>query len=221
MDSTQSSPVMLLGHLADLASPRNVEVGIRLPTEVTVRISDASFMAMVDSCGVESLRRRGLRKVSLAAPVDLRGPGQDVAIALRLVRECTAQQVLVDWSVVADDQLDVTPLFGLTPPIVVAGIDSAAKLWRERFRFGSLYWRAGPGFILISDTRGAIRNEYKLKASGLVQTFLALASGAIPEEADLYHCHALRGEGLVFESDGWTIGLPYRMRSWPIPCNAA
>lgn len=178
-------------------------------------------MAMVDTCGVESLRRRGLRKVSLAAPVDLRGPGHDVAIALRLVRECTAHQVLVDWSVVAGDQVDVAPLFGLTPPTVVTGIDRAAKLWRERFRFGSLYWRAGPGFILISDTRGAIRNEFKLKAPGLVQTFLALARGAVQNESGLRHSHALRQEGLVFESDGWTIGLPYRMRSWPIPCNAA
>lgn len=105
MESNQFSPVALIGHLADVAHPRKAEVGVRLPAEVSVSISDASFLTRIDTFGVESMRRRGLRQVSLAAPVDLRGPGQDVAIALRLVRECTAQQVLIECSIVADDRL--------------------------------------------------------------------------------------------------------------------
>jgi hypothetical protein len=191
-----------------------------MPADFSVSVPAILQSGLLAEGCIERFRRRGLQRITVVDAVDDQGLGADVVAALRLVRECTAQQISIRWTLSNADLRDLSPLFSLYPPDFVLGQTSAAE-WTRSFRFSSLYWRHGPGFVQISDARGSMRHVYKLKAQRLIEVFLALLDGVEATVAARRDAQPLLQEGLAVEIAGWIVALPYRMRAWPIPCSSA
>lgn len=119
--------------------------------------------------------------------------------------------------------LDTGPLHHLPPPTTIAGLPPEhLQAWRSTFRYGLCYFRRGPDFILIKDTRVA-DVHLTIDHPDLMATFLAActplrddALTAIQREA----IDILAAEQLVYRLDGLLLTLPTRMRRWPVPFSA-
>lgn len=159
----------------------------------------------------------GLREVDVQGDVDFALPNQAVA-TLRLIRDLTSCSVRVKWSLQARG-FAVDKLFALQPPREHPDA-MTLEAWRSGFRFGLLYWRAGPGFVIVRDARRAAINYFTLNEPGYLDAVQRghLGEGLVDVDADALS--ALEEEGLVYRIDGEAVFLPYRMRHWPVPFNS-
>ena len=114
----------------------------------------------------------------------------------------------------------------LAPPIAGAGADARTSAdvdaWSAAYRFGRLFWRRGPGFASVVDSRGEDTARYVIDDPELLALFGELAqplevstmspsrSGGLGE---------LQEAGLVVVEEGWAVRLPYRLRHRPMPGN--
>lgn len=171
-----------------------------------------SYAAIMDQC------RAGLGRVVLDRPVDLRDMTEQVVRRLALVRDLTSCSVAVDWTLRCGDDDDVAGLHGLQPP--TAGAHPGLDAWRRAFRYGLLYWRAGPGFIIVRDARQGHIDVMTLSGGPYVKAFEAGLPGCRLGQVDPQAAAALVADRIMFARDNWLLSLPYRMRHWPIPCNA-
>ena len=163
--------------------------------------------------------RRGLRRVKIFGAVELT-QFRLAAETLRLVRDLTSCQVRVEWSVVAAEHA-THALHGLHPPVSMGGApEKALTLWRERFRFGILYWRAGPGFAIIRDARQSAINHFTLDEAEYVDAVWRGHAGRGLADADASALRVLSNEGLIYHLGDFPVFLPYRMKHWPIPFNS-
>ena len=141
---------------------------------------------------------------------------------LRFNRDCLSFGIHLDWTGTVEDTLDSARLSHLVPPRV-SDDDARQATWARDHSYGRCYWRNGPGFVLIKDTRaGGEPARFVLDEPDTVALFRALAS---PKRADETNANprdlsALLDEGLVLSLDGWLLALPSRMRRWPIPALA-
>jgi Family of unknown function (DUF5825) len=163
--------------------------------------------------------RRGLRRVQIKGYVDLAAFGL-AAQALRVIRDLTSCRIHVEWCLMPDGGA-LTPLHGLQPPYAIEG-KHARDLheWKDRFRFGLLYWRAGPGFVIIRDAREAAINHFTLDEPEYIDAVRRGHAGEGLAEADPAALTALAEEGLVLFLKEQPVFLPYRMKHWPIPFNS-
>ncbi|TDC70310.1 hypothetical protein E1200_05765 [Actinomadura sp. GC306] len=161
---------------------------------------------------------RGARKVDLADPVDVR-KGADAAYAvqqLSLVRELTRIGSSVQWTLECDDDFPLASLQHLYPPAaVLQGDGGAAGRWRDAYRFGSLLYRKGPGFIHVRDAREAGARRLTLGREAHLDAVRTLDQGAPADAVDPAIANGFRKNRLVAEIGAYLWWLPYRLHRWP------
>lgn len=161
---------------------------------------------------------QGARKVDLADPVDVR-KGADLAYAvaqLSLVRELTRIGSSVQWMLECDDDFPLAPLHHLYPPAaVVQGDAGAAARWREAYRFGSLMYRKGPGFIHVRDAREPGARRLMLSREAHLDAVAALDQGAPTDSVNPAVANGFLKNRLVAEIGSYLWWLPYRLHRWP------
>ena len=175
-----------------------------------------------DEDGLTRLVDARIFRLTMAAPIMLGAtePKQTLEF-LRFNRDCLSFGIDLDWTGSVEPTLDGSVLSHLIPPRA-----DGARLhadWMRDHRQGRCYWRNGPGFVSIKDTRaGRQAARFVLDAPKMVALFLRLGSvqRADDASADAQDLGALLDEGLVMSLDGWLLALPYRMRRWPIPALA-
>jgi hypothetical protein len=150
---------------------------------------------------------------------------------LAFLRAALTENVEVRWNARisgnGSGMLDTTPLHHLWPPttIAVGGLPpEPAGAWRAAFKYGLCYYRRGPGFILIKDTRIAdCRVHLTVDHPDLMATFLAgctLLRDSALTSTQREAVDVLAGENLVYRVADLLLTLPIRMRRWPVPFSA-
>lgn len=167
--------------------------------------------------------------VVFAEPVNLgTDAGYDIGF-LRLLRDCMAANLRVSWTAGGAPPVDPTLLCHLQPPrAAVAGAAPAVvehtRAWRDRYGYGRCYYRRGPGFVTVRDTRDPMAPaRYVLDDEAAVRALPATeevtrVTGAPAEVVDLLEL--LLAEGLAVRLNDLATLLPSRMRHWPVPFNA-
>ena len=95
-----------------------------------------------------ALDAAGHHRLVLADPVPLGEDDEFDVRFVRLLREAISVALHVDWTAAGAVPFDPDDVCHLQPP--ARGPDHA---WRDRFRFGLCFYRKGPGFVLLKDTR--------------------------------------------------------------------
>jgi hypothetical protein len=172
------------------------------------------------AAAVSALRfsEQGARKVDLADHVDIRS-GADLGFALEqlsLVRELTRIGLATQWTLECDDDFPVSLLQHLHPPsTVVQGDGGVARRWRDSYRFGSLLYRKGPGFVHVRDARSAGARRLTLSRQVHLDAVRALDQGAPLESVSPEVANGFRKHRLVAEIGPYLWWLPYRLHRWP------
>lgn len=149
-----------------------------------------------------------------------RSPAEDLDL-LRYLREVTSHAVRLRW------RLAGVPLFPLHTHVhLVApcgGVDADAAgyalRWTAGYRYGSFFYRQGPGFVLLKDVRPD-SEDARLTIDEGAEHFLAMAGARTvhdlePAARDLVD--TVEEAGLLLRVDDRILVLPYRMRHWPVP----
>ncbi|WP_354051572.1 MULTISPECIES: DUF5825 family protein [unclassified Bradyrhizobium] len=158
-------------------------------------------------------------RVIIDRPIDL-GAATELEIRrLRLVRDLTSSSIPVEWRLHGVNGSELTSFHHLSPPTDIRGTDCDLSAWREQFRYGLLYWRAGPGFISIRDARNGNVTVTTL-SSAYAAAFMRCLVGDRLEGVDAKILQTLISDRVIMRLDGCYLSLAYRMRRWPIPCNA-
>lgn len=169
------------------------------------------------------LWQQGARRVRLHGTVRLGAPADEQAAAdtvrsLCLVRDLTAQAVLVEWRLaLGDDPQEWRQLNHLQPPVALTGSPDAGavlRTWRDEHYLCKCLWRQGPGFLQIRDRRwGELRrfttDEPEYREAVRVLSYGAPADAVPPEVLADFRSEQLVGQ--VGELVWW---LPYRVRRW-------
>ncbi len=144
---------------------------------------------------------------------------------IRFLREASAAEVGVTWSAEKLSGIDVSLFVHLPPPVDwTAGAAEHAAQWRNAYRYGSCYYRRGPGFTTVKDTRLDVEGSRfvidDVRALAAFPELLGVAdldaAGASVREL----VQVLVPERLVLRFGDAATLLPVRMRRWPVPCDA-
>lgn len=140
---------------------------------------------------------------------------------LRLLREATENAEPLRWQLAGVPLVPLHSHVHLVPP--VDGVDEAsaahARVWTDGYRYGSFFYRVGPGFVLVKDIRPGGEPNRMIIDEGAEQ-FVALASasavGGLDREAREL-VDTAEEAGLLLRNGDQLLVLPYRMRHWPVP----
>lgn len=157
----------------------------------------------------------GQEKLVLPEPVPLGEDDEFDVRFVRLLRESMTAGLRVDWTT-ATVPFDEADLYHLQPPR-----QGPAGQWRDEFRYGRCYYRRGPGFVLLKDTRDtATGARFRLDQPEAVAAFWELTD-AVHEPSASAGARELAGvlaaERLIFRRGSWLTLLPFRIRIWPVP----
>ena len=143
---------------------------------------------------------------------------------LRFLRDALSHGLRVRWHGRFGAGLPVRAVSHLIPPAGGASLalNPAVAAWRQRFTYGRCYWRAGPGFVQVSDARaGRAAADWTIVDPVAVELFTRLMQPTALAECcgDPAAARALadlRDKALVLQLGDRLLSLPYRMRHWPI-----
>jgi Family of unknown function (DUF5825) len=140
---------------------------------------------------------------------------------LRLLREATSHAVRLRWQLAGRPCIPLRSHVHLLPP--AGGVDppaqAYARTWAARYRYGSFYYRLGPDFITVKDTRPDGESSRMVITDGATE-FREMVDAAtvddltpssrrmLPEAVDA---------GLALVTGATLVILPYRLRHWPVP----
>jgi len=167
------------------------------------------------------------RSMRIEQPVELgRDPIDDIHFVW-LLRGCASFGVGVQWAAETMPPWDLRLAYHLPPPASLGKPDepSVLNVWRQSFVYGSCFYRKGPGFYLIKDTRDQSRmRRLRISVDGATDGFDQLlqpaATGDLTAEAKEV-VEALLPLGLVLAVGDHVVSLPFRMRHWPVPADRA
>ena len=165
---------------------------------------------------LEQLCRGGLRTVLIKKSL-LGGDAESSANWIRALREMTACALEVQWTLDPRTSIELRHLHHLTPP---TGCSDAEVRWASEFRFGALYWRRGPNFVVVKDARREGISMLALDDPPSHAAFFDAMAGAHSGLANEPGYKELLQEGVLLNLGGRLITLPYRMRHWPVPFRA-
>lgn len=176
---------------------------------------------------IEALAEGGVLEIVVARPVAIDEANAEDALAfLRFLRDCGSEGVQVQWRGAMDAAVPLDLLVHLQPPDALEGCDRAAlRRWWAGYRYGACYWRQGPDFVSLRDTRtGREAQRLTLAEPAELDLFAALQqpvrTARRRSAAHRAALAALMDEGLVLELGGWALSLAVRMRRWPVPAMA-
>ncbi|MGW4499111.1 DUF5825 family protein [Micromonospora sp. NPDC004336] len=135
------------------------------------------------------------------------------------LRDSMSQGRRPSWRVPAGVSFDPTLLCHLPPPC-----DSELPGWTEKHAYGLHYYRKGPAFFTIKDLRREEASQSILLDDPQAVPIFESLTGVVDvnrASADVATLvNLLDAERMIFRSERWVTLLPYRMRRWPVPCNA-
>jgi hypothetical protein len=175
---------------------------------------------------IEELCRRGYAYARIEGAIE-RSPGSpDEARRflawLETVRDMTACAVPVEWTAGPDMAALAPLLFHIVPPINPGPPE--VEEWREAHRYGTCFWRSGPGFVTITDRRDeSDAHQFVLDTPDYLEVFTAAETVTDRERLAALGDEALReleANRLILSLEGWSLALPFRMRHWPVPFTA-
>lgn len=168
------------------------------------------------------LAAAGYERVRVDGPLPA---GEDLDEDLRLIRflrEATSHALRLDWVLGGRPLVELRNLMHLVPPAsgVNPNVAEYAAAWRAAFRYGTYYYRRGPGFVLAKDVRPGGPAAH-LTIDGISAShFLALAEASVVSQLDPEVREALDDAvnfGLALCGGRHFTVLPFRMRHWPVP----
>jgi Family of unknown function (DUF5825) len=143
---------------------------------------------------------------------------------LRFLRDSLSHGLRVHWNGRIGAGLPVRSLSHLTPPSggATLAFNPAVAAWRRRFTYGRCYWRSGPGFAQVSDSRGGRTDaSWTLSDAPTLDLFLRLM-----QPTDIADCGereavdralaTLCAREIVVRLGDRLLSLPYRLRHWPV-----
>ena len=151
--------------------------------------------------------------------LELGGDPEATLRAVARLREVALLGPQVSWRGRLTGAIDIALLCHLPPPEALEHGD--AEGWRATYRYGSCYYRRGPGFIEIKDARDpstVLRSM--LDTPDMVGAFTACLAPVVVAglpEAQREIIARLTDRGLVLTAGGRAVALPYRMSKWPVP----
>lgn len=161
-----------------------------------------------------------LRTVVLTEPLWFgESPAQDLA-NLRLLRTVTSHAVRLRWTIGGRPSFPTHTYAHLLPPSDGVELDDLGHTveWARDYRYGSFYYRRGPGMVTVKDVRPGQPSARMVIADGADQfERLAESPDGIPEPGDEGLVADAIEAGLAVEVDGRALVLPFRMRHWPVP----
>jgi hypothetical protein len=140
---------------------------------------------------------------------------------LRRLRDATSDAVRLRWILGGLPSLPLRSYVHLVPPL--RGVDEAtaehARGWQADYRYGSYFYREGPGFVTVKDVRPG-EEPRRLTIDEGSEHFLAMTTATTvadldPEATELLEV-AEEAE-LVIRQGDLLLTLPYRLRHWPVP----
>ena len=181
---------------------------------------DAGVVTLDGAHPVSEARRlfdAGVRGVTLQRKVDVRDAADpELALSgLVLVRELTRIGMGVDWRLHCSAEYPVHLLRHLFPPKEVTGAEEAGRLWRSSYRFGDLFYRQGPGFVHVRDSRHGGARLLTIAQEAHLEGMRQLDAGAITETLTPSVLQDFRRLGLIADVGPWAWWLPYRIQRWP------
>lgn len=186
----------------EIARMPGMLLGAAVPVEPAARFADECFA-------------RGARLAELSGTVDLR-PGADPRAALRcltLIRELTANGIVVRWHWCHRDDFQWRPLSHLCPPSGLTAASAASALdWAGAHRAGQLIQRCGPGFLQVRDARGGGSRLLTIRPARYLRAIESMAGGAEAADIPPDVLAALARHQLVMQIGGLAWWLPYRLR---------
>ncbi|BCL17848.1 DUF5825 family protein [Micromonospora sagamiensis] len=149
-----------------------------------------------------------------------RSPGEDLAL-LRYLRDVTSHAVRLRWRLAGLPCFPLHTHVHLVAPSGGVDADSTAHAtaWAADYRYGSFFYRRGPGFVAIKDVRPE-SEDARLTIDEGAEHFLAMAEAhtlADLEPAAQELVDTVSGAGLLLRVDQRLLVLPYRLRHWPVP----
>lgn len=147
--------------------------------------------------------------------------GSDGLEFLRELRRFSAAQVVVKWKLAAaiSEHMGIV-LSHLYPPVEEDGEQRGATCWREKFSLYNLYYRVGPGFVLVVDYRFSAFGEETMFVDQEASDFLALETTGRSTEDRIFSTEFgghLQTLDLYLPGIKGGLLLPVRTERWPIP----
>ncbi|MFF3062780.1 DUF5825 family protein, partial [Streptomyces sp. NPDC057909] len=170
----------------------------------------------------------GIAAVHISAPIPLAGDACYAIHFLRFLQHASTTGIAVTWTAATLPDIDPSLLSHLQPPQPPRpGHPTAPAVtqWRETYRYGACYYRAGPDFYRIRDAR----DPHRIARLTLAQPLAVAGFSTLcrPTRADRQASGTQRlatdllSRRLLLTVDEWQLALPYRMRHWPIPYYSA
>ncbi|WBB56660.1 DUF5825 family protein [Verrucosispora sp. WMMD573] len=161
-----------------------------------------------------------LRAVELPEPLRFgHSPTQDLDL-LRLLRAVTSHAVRLRWALSGRPAFPLHTYSHLLPPCLGMEFDDVAHTvaWARDYRYGSFYYRRGPGIVTIKDVRPGQPAARMVIEEG-ADRFARLAE-SVDGRSDIVDADLVADAveaGLAVQADDRTLVLPFRMRHWPVP----
>ncbi len=164
----------------------------------------------------------GLSLTDVTAPEPLifgQSAARDLDL-LYLLREATSHAVRLRWTLAGTPCFPLLTHVHLVPPS--GGVGAAAgyaRQWAAGYKYGSYYYREGPGFVTVKDVRAGGEPVRMTIADGAAH-FQAMASARSRHELSDDAAALLEvaeQAGLLIRDADRLLVLPYRIRHWPVP----
>ncbi|MEV0395021.1 DUF5825 family protein [Polymorphospora rubra] len=161
-----------------------------------------------------------LRVVVLPEPLRF---GQDAAQDLehlRLLRTLTSHAVRLHWTISGRPSFPLETYAHFVAPSDGLGLDDMghAVEWARDYRYGTFYYRRGPGIVTVKDVRpGQPAARMVIEEGADRFERLAESPDGLPGPGDDELVTDAVEAGLAIEAGGRALVLPYRMRHWPVP----
>jgi len=140
---------------------------------------------------------------------------------LWILREVASAAIRLEWTLDSDPPVDLRSITHLPPPSRAAGTaaEIAVTAWRTSYRYGTFYYRVGPGFVTVKDVRPGVTHQRFTLSGREAVLFLTIANSMAMSvnSTDRPIVEEMIELGLVLEYYSSTIAIPYRMRNWPVP----
>ena len=160
-------------------------------------------------------------RVEFEAVLELGGDPEATLRAVARLRDAALIGPRLSWRGRLAGPIEAALLCHLPPPVALRNGAGVAAAWRQAYRYGSCFYRLGPGFIEVKDGRDpdvTVRTLLDDPASvGAFTTCLAPAVIGELQPAQREAVRRLVNRGLVLETAGLALTLPFRMSKWPVP----
>ncbi|WP_373278592.1 DUF5825 family protein [Alicyclobacillus shizuokensis] len=165
---------------------------------------------------LEELLKKGLESIELDLSFNRRDP-LGTLNTIRFLRDAMSLGIRISWYLITDGALDLQAIYHIQPPRSINGGKQEIQEWRRMYHYGAFYWRKGPGFVLVKDTRNPDASaQFVIDERELLDAFelclVPVKTGLVTKRiTDLVN------EGIILEFCGHYLTLPYRVLSWPVP----